>query len=534
MNKGRHILFWALITVIYVLLRVHIVGVPLDRDEGAFGYIGQVIINHGVPYMDVFDHKPPLVFYVYAFALLIVPPTAAGIHLFLHAYNFLTIVSLFFLAKVYFGSDSAGLWTALIYAVFSASPAIQGLTASAEMFMLLPITLSLLLAVLSVRRKSLSLAFASGIFSALAFWMKQTAAFGGLFVFLYLTAGLLSRGNGEGETRRISIRMMLAWLAGGAFVSLGVTVYFYWKGVFREFFYWSFIHNIYYAERVDAALNFQILLLRVKDVLKDGFVPVAAGICYGVYSIARRDRRGYFTVSFVLFSLLGAVPGFAYKHYFAQIAPSVALAGGFAAWDLIGKMRPQIRNLATFLSAAAVILLPVGVNTQYFLGKNPDDVSRAMFGYNPFPESRTLADYIARRTKPDDRIFIFGSEPQILLYADRKSSVSSVMLYPLMSDYPKNREFQEMAWDEIVRTRPTYIVYVDLNSSIGWDEKADPLILRRLDQLVAAEYHPDADMIVARGKSCLISRSGEGSPECRTAHGCENPLYFISLYRRNF
>lgn len=71
------------ICLVYILIRLYIVSIPLDRDEGIFGYAGQVILNDGLQYRDVFDHKPPVAFYLKALALLFVPPTSTGIHKFL-------------------------------------------------------------------------------------------------------------------------------------------------------------------------------------------------------------------------------------------------------------------------------------------------------------------------------------------------------------------------------------------------------------------------------------------------------------------
>ena len=83
---------WIAICLVYILIRLNTVSIPLDRDEGIFGYAGQVILNNGLPYRDVFDHKPPVAFYLNALALLFVPPTSTGIHTFLHVYNFLTLI----------------------------------------------------------------------------------------------------------------------------------------------------------------------------------------------------------------------------------------------------------------------------------------------------------------------------------------------------------------------------------------------------------------------------------------------------------
>src|SRR2546430_16590114 len=56
-----------------------------------------------------------------------------------------------------------------------------------------------------------------------------------------------------------------------------------------------------------------------------------------------------------------------------------------------------------------------------------------MYGFNPFPESVALARLLRDHSTPDDRIFIFGSEPQILFYAGRRSASRYVFLYPLFT-----------------------------------------------------------------------------------------------------
>jgi hypothetical protein len=98
------------IVALYVALRLPGIGVPLDRDEGVFGYMGQLILDGGLPYRDAVDHKPPVSFYINALALCFVPPTARGIHVFLLVYNFLTLVCIFFPGKGTLERDDA-LWS---------------------------------------------------------------------------------------------------------------------------------------------------------------------------------------------------------------------------------------------------------------------------------------------------------------------------------------------------------------------------------------------------------------------------------------
>lgn len=52
---------------------------PAGRDQGVFEWIGQVILEGGVPYRDAWDQKGPLLYYVYALALGLSGRHEAGI-----------------------------------------------------------------------------------------------------------------------------------------------------------------------------------------------------------------------------------------------------------------------------------------------------------------------------------------------------------------------------------------------------------------------------------------------------------------------
>src|ERR671922_2576087 len=44
---------------------------PLERDEGAYAVIATRWLAGDVPYRDLFDHKPPLIYVIYALARLV-------------------------------------------------------------------------------------------------------------------------------------------------------------------------------------------------------------------------------------------------------------------------------------------------------------------------------------------------------------------------------------------------------------------------------------------------------------------------------
>ena len=505
-------LLWIGITVVYIVIRINIVSVPLFRDEGLWGYIGQVILDGGLPYRDAIEMKPPGAFYVYALALLFVPPTSAGIHVALHTYNFLTRIALYFFAKMYSRSTTTGLWVAFIYAVLSSSPGIQGYSATPEMFLLLPVTLSLTFAVLATSKDNLYLAIPSGVFAAFAFWTKQTVAPIILFIVLYLAITQIRNSKDKSYDLIKSIKSLVLWSFGFLLVSFLIVAYFYYHDIFDEFIYWSFTHAVFYTKRVKFTEILPTFLIAIKELIKGNLFIIVVGLVLNTVYLFRKNSRSYFVLGFFVFSLLATVPGYAYWHYFAQLVPALAIAGGFGVALLIEPIRNgRLKSLSSALCAAAIVLMPVFVHSGYYINKSPVEIIRRYFGVNPFPESIELAEFLANRTRSDDTIFIFGSEPQLLLYSQRKSAISFPMIYPLMSVYPRYREFQQKVWEEINIARPKYIVTVELPTSLAWDGEADLWLVKKTREIIAQSYYLEAVMTIdyPKGKLFILSKKDD-------------------------
>ncbi len=508
----------AAIFLVYVVLRLPGINIPLDRDEGAFGYMGQLIQDGKLPYLDGLDHKPPGAFYINALALYLVPSTEQGIHEFLLIYNLITLVCIFYLGKIYFRSLSAGLWIAFAFAVFSASPAIQGFTASTEMWMLLPIVLSLLLAVPGARKSDYRLLFLSGAAGAAACWIKPTAFTSILFVFLFVPVTVLGRySDDRSKGLQAALKAPSSWLSGALVLSALPVFYYSYRGILSQFLYWSFQHNAAYAGLVSVNFVLQRLGLRFGEILHGDFLTLGLGLFGTIFLLVKKKPGGYFILSFFLFSLMGTIPGFGYRHYFAQLAPAAAIAGGTGLSALVGFFNSKNKQIAAAMAAAVLMVVaPVGMNRQYYLESDANNISRRYFGANPFPESRALADLIARDTSPRDPVFILGSEPQILFYAKRQSPSPFVMAYPWMASYPRYREFQEQLWHQLQAVPPKYVLdIVNLPDTLLWDGKANLEVIRQIRQWLRREYQISGVMAVTGSQGGWLTSAD--SPLLRTA-----------------
>src|SRR5688572_6718142 len=80
-----------------------------SRDSGVFLYVGWRFLNGDIPYRDVWDHKPPLIYFVDALGIALTPDSLWGLWLFQFLFIFFT---LFFVYKLL--DREFGLYAALI------------------------------------------------------------------------------------------------------------------------------------------------------------------------------------------------------------------------------------------------------------------------------------------------------------------------------------------------------------------------------------------------------------------------------------
>jgi hypothetical protein len=80
-----------LATVVYV--RIRLLPVPLERDEGEFAYMGQLLLKGFAPFTHAYTMKLPGVSVVYAFFMALFGQSPTAIHLGLLLVNLLTQLS---------------------------------------------------------------------------------------------------------------------------------------------------------------------------------------------------------------------------------------------------------------------------------------------------------------------------------------------------------------------------------------------------------------------------------------------------------
>lgn len=474
---------------VFVLVRVPLVSVPLERDEGEYAYIAQRLLEGEVPYRDAFDQKPPATFFAYAAAFSLFGPSIEGIHLFLHAWTAATALALFGCVRRREGPLAAA-FAVLLFAVLSANPKLTGNAANTELFMLLPMVTSVYCLLRALDSPTqLRWWIGCGALAAAACWFKQVAVTNALFV---ATVATWHFGRPSSRDLATLARAWAGLVVGALLASAPVLLGFAAAGAWRPFVDAVFWHNLRYSQSVGPAQGFEMIVHRLSEQ-----APSLA-MCWALALLAlfvlrrKHDSSRGFWLGWWIASAMGVSVGFFFRpHYFFQALPALVVLAGC----ILGAMAERLLARGGVVTGAGIaaliavaIMPPIFANRTILWAGDPDEVSRAIYGMNPFPESVEIGRYIRRTSDPDDRVYIVGSEPQILFYAERESATRYIFFYPLTGAYPDALERQREVMAEVVAARPRYVVWVNLQSSLLKSANTELHVFDASRELLGREY----------------------------------------------
>lgn len=521
---------WPWVVVLAVLLfvgfiRVRLLELPLERDEGEYAYAGQLMLQGVPPYQLAYSMKLPGTSFAYALGMAVFGQTASGVHLALLMANSFTLIFIFLLARRLFGL-AAGLAACAGYGIMSVSPVVCGMAAHANHFVVLfavPATLLLWPAGESNRPARL---FFSGLLYGLAFLMKQQ----GIWFCLFGWAILIRQVFSQNPLSGIQFAR-----AGGAF-GLGMVLPFGLTclvltaaGVFAPFWFWAIDYARYYVVSDDLGLGWQYLIHHLKETL-----AVSLGfwlLAIAALPLAWRDptlrRPAGFAMFFWICSFLGTATGLIFReHYFILVLPAFAMLVGLA----VGAGR-RVFQSATLKAVPLVVFVAtlgcaIWFQKELFFRMSPVEASQTIYPGNPFVESLATARYVREHSSPSDRLAVLGSEPEIYFLARRHSATGYIYTYPLMELQPYAGRMQRGMISEIESNRPAFLVLVMYKNSWLIRHGSDVTILHWFDAY-ARSFYDRVGVIGVRpnGEPVQIWEADAG-----TFH---EPLdRFIMVYRR--
>jgi 4-amino-4-deoxy-L-arabinose transferase-like glycosyltransferase len=504
----------AAVVLATALLRVHLIDAPLERDEGEYAYAGQLMLQGIPPYRLACNMKLPGTYAAYALVLAAFGQTIAAIHTGLLLVNAGAIVLIFLLGRRLF-SVPAGLAASVSYALLSVGAGVLGTQAHATHFVVLAALAGLWLLLRYAESGHPWTLWWAGLLFGLAFLMKQHGLFFVLFGAAYLAA---SHGSWRAG-RWAALGKKLALFVAGAVTPFGLTCLILWRaGVFGRFWFWTFTYARHYVSENSLADGADALAQTFGPILQQNaglWLLAAAGLVLALRSKARMAHPA-FVPALLLLSFAAVCPGLYFRaHYVVLMLPAVALLAGSV-------VRGRI-SVCLFATALAASLF---TQRQFLFHMDPVEVSRELYGLDPFPEAIRVAAYVRERTAASSLIAVLGSEPEIYFYAHRHSATSYLYTEPMVEPQPFALAMQNDMVRQLERAAPEYVVRFPIEETLS----LAPGSPTRLYDWWAV-YGPQHYRLVG-----IADILPDGSTEYRWDAAAEDyqpqSLYHLAVYRR--
>lgn len=523
--------YWIWIALFAIILftgaiRVRLLDIPLERDEGEYAYAGQLILDGIPPYAQAYNMKMPGIYAAYALILAIFGQTHTGIHLGLLVINAATIFLVFLLGKKLFGAF-AGVIAAATFGLLSLGQDILGFTANAEHFVILPAVGGILLLINAVDYKKWWSLLIGAVLLGTAFMMKQHGAGFIIFAGLYLLFTEICR-------RPFNCKLFVAKgvvFVVGVVLPFVVTCLVLWRyGVFEKFWFWTFDYAAKYVSDLSLLTGLTNLKFIMTPIVYSAILFwILAGVGLAALLWNKKARQHcIFATGFLLFSFLSVCPGFYFRgHYFILMLPAVAMLAGVSVssiWTLFANSRwSPVGKVISILLIFFALFHTVYLQRDYFFVMSPAEAARSTYGLNPFPESLEIARFIKEHTTKDDRIAVLGSEPQIYFYSNRRSATGHIYTYALMEDHKYVWKMQEEMIREIESQKPKFMVFVNITASWLPGKDSEKLIFKWFMQY-QDKYYQKVGTVDILSKEQTVYRWGR---ECENYKPRSNCRIFV-------
>jgi len=455
LNLPKTILFGVLFAILALIVLTQAnpgTNLP-NRDYGFYAYIGKLIVKGKLPYRDVWESKPPAIFYLNAFALRLGRGFRWGIWLTEFVFLLSAITASFFLMKKLWGTAPA-LFGVFVW-LWGMDFTLQGGNYTEEF----PIVFHFLVLMIFLQQtrdyQYPILDFALGLLFSISFLFRPNNATIEAIAILGYGIFLLWRR----DRKRLVESVFLVSL--GVLIPLAITsAYFAYHGLFQAMLDASIFYNFAYISADQSASS--TLLVGFQ------FLNVAAwiGLIGFLFAIIRfKDHSKYQLLPFFIVLIVGTLAvGYLtdpakrnYGHYFMNWLPFIAIFAAYAYSTISVKVFSKLASRSDsfyallFLACGILFFLLSGRASRYSIAIN-------RFFSSPDRESRSpISIYVENHTNPDEYVLFWSTHPGENLMSHRDAPISA-LYYPKLVKSKISDQLNKDVFEDIKRNKPVLIV----------------------------------------------------------------------------
>jgi hypothetical protein len=428
------------------------------HDSGIFLYFGSRILKGDIPFHNLWDHKPPLIFYIDALGLLLFNHSVWGVW-FLEVLSLvISILCLFVLLRKELRASAVFL--ALVGLVAAVVMVLEGGNLTEEYGLPMQCLCLWLFCQFALKGKYVSRTlFLNGVTLGLAVMLKQT------LIGVWAALWILSLTQIFSKEKRVRLKDFF-WFACGLILVLAAWIsYFAYQNSLWDFwdvaYRFNFIYSdITWADRLNSIRTVFWVFFNRSWFLCFGFLSWVGYVVLALFYRITQNAKKY---SMLLWAALIDLPieialislsGENYDHYFFTILPCMTILIAFAWNDLL-----RMKWFAGFLRQTAVYLL-------LMIAIIASPIKQVVDAYRQPVDQLTTAtvEYIQSATLPSDYVLLWGDQALINFASGRDSPTRFVHQKALFrSGYASPQLSQEML-NDLERKKPVLIIDTRLPS----------------------------------------------------------------------
>jgi 4-amino-4-deoxy-L-arabinose transferase-like glycosyltransferase len=432
-----------IIALVVILRSPTLLPSMFNADEGYYGTIADEILDGGTVYRTAVDTKPPGMYYIYTGVFKV-----AGRNnlLVVHILAILVVAATALVVRqlgARVGDDWAGAWSGIGYAVFiHAYQPGDTLPSNSEIFAALPLALSVLAFLQDKEKAKLRWMALSGALVGLATLIRQPSAvtLGALLVCLGYD-WLILRRYSPGRVLAAGTGVVIGFITPIA----GLACYYLWQGNLHDAYLWAWAFAIRY---VGSETTLLFVLKRLVLIHLSVMLCWSLLWYFGIREIVdtlRSFRQGkpvssdaILLISWLGLTYLAIFIGWRFPgHYHFPVLVPLSILAGQAFSRFVAQRRrfpaPRWRWIRTGIIGAAA-LPAIGFLIMGFATRTRE--------LNFLPIVRQIVE----RTGPNDRIFVWGSYPELYSFSNRRMATRFVSCTHLVGAYAaRPREVKDKA-----------------------------------------------------------------------------------------
>lgn len=487
-----------------------------DHDESLYLLVANSLLEGNAPYTNVWDNKPPGIYFVYALGLIIFGNNIISIRIITCLAVAITCFLLYRLGKIITKDSKLGLIAGIFYAIFSLENG--GLGGNTEIFFTPFVVLGfyLLFSLKNspenpISKQKITLLII-GLTMGFALQIKQVVLFDFIAILIILSLRLFEERKNVKKSILQEILSCFAWLLLGFTIpTIVIIIGFSLTGNFQDYWYANFTAN---SKRIGnesfslVTLGFALFIqLKVNFFL--WFCLFLTPFYWLDANSKSRKELTYLLIWFVMSFLGVSAPKTFFTHYFLQLLPSLSLISAYVIFQSIFTLQ-GLKKINKIILLALILVMPIV--TQIYPKLN----TTIKYPFNRFVKGQKnwgdtpamISDYLKNRIDDNDYIYVFDYQP-IIYYLTRskiptKYPFTSFLLKPNLAQVAGINPQEE--FNAIMQKKPLYIVKIQEGNNPLSDSLNDYLSKYYSLDKVFQEVIPEENIIVNIGVYRYINK----------------------------